>query len=737
MKRVFSIVCTLLCAVACLAVNRTLDFEAPHLKLEVNVCDSGVFVKSLNIEETTWGIPEGRMLFGMSGTVIVDGKQTSVSVNPSQRWKKIKVRNRRSYALITFRGNLDVPGGDDLRIGVRIIRPDRKASEWYENACVRLSWDGCEIPAGITVREATLLPLDLNGIVSGDRLIYPSESGIVTCPRERKLDLSMGYPGHLGSMAWFALWNETGNGLYFAAQDADARHKTLKVHSGADGKLGLRFIYPLEMTHDNISILRGNNIVLAAFKGDWFDAASMYKEWVKNESCWYPRDKMGPEGRIDTPMWMKELCVWAQWGDKKIRFFRECPWSQAGQRTVIEFQDSLGVPIGLHWYNWHKIPFNNDYPHYFPPIDGFEEMVEEFQNHHVYVMPYINARLWDKVDSGTRDSLFTSYAAKATIKNANGDMSFETFGNWEEDGTPTWLSPMCPSTQLWKDKVKEVVNRLAADPAKNGFGVNAVYLDQVAANIPTPCYDRNHDHPLGGGSWWVSSYNDMLARIRTDLPSDVAITSECNAEAYAANLDGYLTWHFQGNGLVPAFAAVYGGAVQLFGRGYSGDSSNLAYKMKMAQSFVFGEQLGWLNPSILNVSELFSFFRDLVHLRYQFREYFYKGEMCRVPRLEGDNPVNKVQWSFSWRLHDVENPSVLSGSWRIPSEGRQIYMFSNYSNEPVSLKFACGLDEQLAHGARLTLFLPDGSSRSLEQISEVFTFDPCSSFVIEAIESNK
>ena len=159
--------------------------------------------------------------------------------------------------------------------------------------------------------------------------------------------------------------------------------------------------------------------------------------------------------------------------------------------------------------------------------------------------------------------------------------------------------------------------------------------------------------------------------------------------------------------------------------------------MKMAQSFVFGEQLGWLNPSILNVSELFSFFRDLVHLRYQFREYFYKGEMCRVPRLEGDNPVNKVQWSFSWRLHDVENPSVLSGSWRIPSEGRQIYMFSNYSNEPVSLKFACGLDEQLAHGARLTLFLPDGSSRSLEQISEVFTFDPCSSFVIEAIESNK
>ena len=35
--------------------------------------------------------------------------------------------------------------------------------------------------------------------------------------------------------------------------------------------------------------------------------------------------------------------------------------------------DYLGVPVMAQWYRWHQIPFDNDYPHYFPAKPGFEE----------------------------------------------------------------------------------------------------------------------------------------------------------------------------------------------------------------------------------------------------------------------------------------------------------------------------------------------------------------------------
>jgi hypothetical protein len=57
-----------------------------------------------------------------------------------------------------------------------------------------------------------------------------------------------------------------------------------------------------------------------------------------------------------------------------------------------------------------QIPFDNDYPHYFPPKDGFREGVAELKTAGVYPMPYINGRLWDTHDKGAGDWEFTRVA---------------------------------------------------------------------------------------------------------------------------------------------------------------------------------------------------------------------------------------------------------------------------------------------------------------------------------------
>jgi hypothetical protein len=75
------------------------------------------------------------------------------------------------------------------------------------------------------------------------------------------------------------------------------------------------------------------------------------------------------------------------------------------------------------------------------------------------------------------------------------------------------------------------------------------------------------------------------------------LTTECNAEPFICWFDGYLTWHWQHNGQVPAFPAVYGGTIQMFGRAYRGGATKeLALRMKAGQQLVFGEQIGWFDP---------------------------------------------------------------------------------------------------------------------------------------------
>jgi hypothetical protein len=154
------------------------------------------------------------------------------------------------------------------------------------------------------------------------------------------------------------------------------------------------------------------------------------------------------------------------------------------------------------------------------------------------------------------------------------------------------LAAMCPATALWQNQVRDIVLRLF-----NDCGVSGVYIDQIAAAAPRLCFDASHGHDLGGGHWWTEGYWKLLSAIRAAKPAACMITTECNAEPYIKWFDGYLTWHWQEQNMVPAFSAVYGGALQMFGRAYrGGPSQDLAHRMKAGQQLVFGEQIGWFGP---------------------------------------------------------------------------------------------------------------------------------------------
>ena len=505
------------------------------------------------------------------------------------------------------------------------------------------------------------------------------------------------YPAGWTTMQFLAAYDQEGtSGLYVASHDPWGSTKELFLESKP-----LDRAVTMVFEHPAIGLGVGGNgfelsgeAVWQVLHGNWFDAAVIYRDWVRREAKWYPR--LGPDGRADTPLWMRELSAWAQTGGKPS----ECA------EQVKEFAKFLGVPVGFHWYNWHRIPFDNDYPHYFPTKPGFTEAVADLQRSGVYVMPYINGRLWDTRDKGAQDFEFTRLALPAATKNEEGKPYVESYSSKESDGSKVSLAAMCPTTELWRKTMLETVMRLFGE-----CGVKGVYMDQIAAARPVLCVDPTHGHPLGGGHWWTEGYWALLAAIRKAMPSDRMLTTECNAESYTQMFDGYLSWHWQHDGQVPAFSAVYGGAIQMFGRAYGGGpTKNLALRMKAGEQLVFGEQIGWLSPGVIREKDNGAFLRQVIRLRHAMRRYFYAGEMARPPKLKLPDAMPRVTADWQWHGHwPVTTDALLTSVWQIPAEKKAVIFLVNVSDEPVQAT----LDFDAARYA-----LPAGSLRLTRVESE-------------------
>jgi hypothetical protein len=478
------------------------------------------------------------------------------------------------------------------------------------------------------------------------------------------------YPEPWTVMQFVSAYNEK-TGIYVATHDPNACAKEITIESKPEDKsVVFTFDHPVE----NMGI-GGNDFSLSGYavwkllRGDWYDSAMIYRDWLKKEARWFP--EIGADGRSDTPEWMRELCVWATTGGNAEQVVPK----------VKKFAEYMGVPVGFHWYNWHQIPFDNDYPHYFPVTDGFTEGVQDLQKAGIFVMPYINGRLWDTHDKGTEDYQFTSVALPAATKDEKGEPYIEMYGSKEADGSPVKFAVMCPSTELWQNRIRDICLRLI-----NEYKVNSVYIDQVSAMSPKLCLDKTHGHPLGGGHWWVEGYWKMLQSIRDAMPDDCMLTTECNAEPYIRWFDGYLSWTWQHDGQVPAFPAVYAGAIQNFGRAYRGGATgDLALRMKAGQQLVFGEQIGWIDPGVIDQKENAEFMRQIVQLRWHLRRYFYAGEMLRPPKLIGNIPDVKADWQWAGEWW-VATPAVLTGAWKLPQDDKLVLIFVNVSDETVHAK---------------------------------------------------
>eukprot|EP01114_Cavostelium_apophysatum_P014143 TRINITY_DN3588_c0_g1_i1.p1 TRINITY_DN3588_c0_g1~~TRINITY_DN3588_c0_g1_i1.p1 ORF type:complete len:789 (+),score=123.39 TRINITY_DN3588_c0_g1_i1:40-2367(+) len=456
------------------------------------------------------------------------------------------------------------------------------------------------------------------------------------------------YPSGPFSMQ-FLSWCQQKDCLYYAAEDPAANYKQFVFngdnYNGISDHHSMSQFYVSNFAPDSCSAVGGNvnetydipyDIVIGPYSGDWWDAAQIYRKWALENAEWTEK---GPiSNRTDMPEWFIETPIWFNtgWVNAVLN------WSEGDPNIVVPRMKNIMrvfnlTTASLHWYCWHQIPFDTNYPEYFPPRAGFAEGIQALQELGVRVFPYINGRIFDY----NAESWEIDQAIDFVVKNSAPRLTPLTLQPVRESyGSQQNFATMCPYTSFWQKKIANTVSELI-----NAYGVDGTYVDQIAAAGAYSCFDPSHGHTLGGGDYWVEGYRELLDQVAVQAHKvkDGVIVTEANAEPYMGNLNGHLVISgFLSNCVIKnMFSAVYGGYTVPFGRVfYQQDLMDPNwFTLKISQMFVLGVQLGWiaLGGSYGLYDQLVQpqyapqveFVQKLIQYRLLAREYLIYGKLMR------------------------------------------------------------------------------------------------------------
>lgn len=511
------------------------------------------------------------------------------------------------------------------------------------------------------------------------------------------------YPG-LCSMQCLSLYSDAGPGLYVACDDTAGYRKSFAAFShGEPGTNGaeqataftnstlgagrLRDIN-LEIVHmpdRSASTPQRYNlpysVVLGTFRGDWFDAATIYRAWATNQS-WAIASRW-KQGKA--PSWIVDTGLWI--------------WNRGRSMDVldpaIDMRREAGLPISVFWHWWHGCAYDTGFPEYLPPREGdtsFSAALNRAHEHDVRSLVYMNQRLWGMTTTSWTNENAMAFAVRAM----DGQVKPEIYNSF----TKLPCATMCIATEFWRKKysglASEVYNRL---------GVDGIYMDQACSSLA--CFDSQHGHPPGGGAYWMNGFKTLAADIRERCATrgSVALAGEGCAENWLPYLDLMLALDVSreryaapdGWTPIPFFHAVYHGHGVFFGN-YSSLTMppyddlwpaefapkeqlalldrqfSMQFCLEQARSFLWGQQptLANFRPAQLRERpDEIAYVIRLARLRKLALKYLQDGMMLHPPSIEA--PTSEISMSRlsiyagqqdALKQFSTKVPLALASAWR-------------------------------------------------------------------------
>ncbi len=584
------------------------------------------------------------------------------------------------------------------------------------NSMVELEWKGSgyaglgNVMVTATVQvvksdSVSLWGLKIEGLTahSIEEVVYPVIGGIVNSPESKMAIPSwMGhlypdpsrelsnrttkmarwvYPG-MFSMQFLTIYDVAQSGFYSASNDSQAFQKEFRIRLNEKKQLVSDQVHFPEYKAVTGSYEMPYQAVIGGFKGDWFTAAEMYRNWGTRQE-WAKNSRLKNAHIAD---WLGNTSLWI--------------WNRGRAEEVLrparDIQQQLGSPVSVLWHWWHNSSYDDTFPDYIPPRDGksvFIKAVKEARDHDINAIVYMNQMQWAR----STPSWTSENAERFAAKNKDGSTTDHVYNIFSGKS----LTNMCIATDFWRNKYTSL-----ADTVLNKYAVSGIYMDQAC--LSRMCFDPAHGHHTGGGNYWMKSSAKLTEQIRQraspEIRKNITLSGEGVSESWLPYLDAFLALQvsmerYAGIGAVPIplfqavyhpYGVVYGNYSSLLKPPYDEKwpaeqkpsdalelldaKYNMQFKMEQGRSFVWGMQ-----PMLSNYlplleqerKEEMAYLYQLVRVRNNALKYLMHGVM--MPDITLNVPKENLSISklsiYAGQKEKVTNfekeyPTLYSTVWK-------------------------------------------------------------------------
>ena len=640
---------------------------------------SGVDLRGLKTDtgEGLWDLSlltEGLEHIGPSGIMrshrYYDGyslNQTTNEIEIIFEWAKVWLQDYGEYPLRVI---ATVKIYQNIGFAYFSLKIENSGSASIEEICYPTIW-------GVT---------QLGDEATDDELVLPEQNGrLIHNPSESLEGWTQTYPSGFCTMQFIAYYDKEA-GFYLGMHDQDGNIKSFSwVRNVDSARIGFTHYPTIDYGE---SYVLSYDVLIGVFKGNWYTAADMYKNWAQRQ--WWAQRK-------EQRSWLQDVAVGRDFycysGEGK-RTFNECILK------LKQHQEFFSLPTLLNLWGWERKGAWS-YGIYFPPIEGWNKFSELVEDAHE-----LDTRVWVHVGATSlikESELWMNGTAQNYALLKEDGSHFSEKKDWE-------CVFMCPHTDFWKNTLKETVVTLAA------YGVDAIQFDEFPSSPPKPCYNASHGHPLGlGGDQyvksWVSILNETRLAARTVNP-DVIFSGEGGAEVFIPFLDFYHSrdsWaeafddrvYDEIASVIPLFNYVYNECMIFVGQHdlRLGNHESASYnRLGIARLLVWGEIPCYNMQEDFDDEEvdtqLLDYLRKIGLLRVTYADQFLSYtkpihiEDLMSPktlvRLEGLPCVcDEVVEDGCLREYNVS--SIQHGAW-LAKDDSTAYVFTNIANRNVEIK---------------------------------------------------
>ena len=500
------------------------------------------------------------------------------------------------------------------------------------------------------------------------------------------------------------------DGMYFAAHDNLDCLKAIDFCKYEEGILlqfrhycGVNFGETYRMSYP---------MVVKFFRGDWHDAAQIYREWFEQNK----KEGFVPIAeRTDLPGWYGESPVVVTYPVRGLhdtdimnpnKLFPYCNAMKHIERLEKEFGSKIMVLL-MHWEG--TAPWAP--PYVWPPFGGeaaLKEFIDALHERGDVLGVYCSGLGWTQqsnlVDEYHMEKVFEEKNLKTVMcLSPEQELPYSHICTAQRSGYD-----MCPTQEFAVDTMCEQVEHMA------DAGIDYIQLlDQNHGGTPYFCYSKEHGHPPVPGRWQVEAMQKLLARAQQKAGTALFGCESAAAESYIPYLlfsDNRYNLNYHVGCHVPAYSYIFHEYLNNFMGNQVCTSYFIDYDKtpdslleRMAYSYMAGDMLtvvlnqdgdiiwNWGQPvdiPLPDQQKVKTFVKNANSWRMgKGKKYLHSGKMVKPCVVEcGENTLIYPRGSM-----DV--PRVYSSAWTAKDGGFAQFLI-NYNVESVE----CVIDLPIVSG---------------------------------------